>query len=124
MTRIIDAPGLAKVSTGDLRRETYNELQRVRRRLKRAKEKLVGLRALRKDLQRYLQPGDYELIETQLQREIERRTREHRELGRRYRDEQMRELLGEERFLKYYREGQELDEKVRKKFGRENHETD
>ncbi len=76
-------------------------------------KKLAGLQALKEDLQRYLQPEDYELIKTQLQREIKRRKQEEIELWHRHRDERYRGLLGEDRFLKMYRERQELDELIR-----------
>jgi len=47
--KVIDMPGLAKVSSGDLLRELTNELARMRRQLKRAQQKLAGLRALKED---------------------------------------------------------------------------
>ena|SRR5215831_8166625 len=71
--KVIDMPGLAKVSSGDLLRELTNELARVRRRLKRAQAKLEGLRTLKEDLQPYLQPGDYEYLLERLKREVTRR---------------------------------------------------
>jgi hypothetical protein len=76
MTTVIDSPGLAKPSADDSARNLRslrNELVRVRRRHKHAKEKLAGLRSLKDDLPRYLQPGDYEFLEERLEREVERR---------------------------------------------------
>jgi hypothetical protein len=52
-------------------RELYNERQRVLR----AHAKLEGLKALKDDLRRYLQPEDYEYLLDRLQREVERRSK-------------------------------------------------
>jgi|SRR5262249_6131479 len=110
--KVIDMPGLAKVSSGDLLRELTNELARVRRRLKRAQAKLEGLRTLKEDLQPYLQPGDYEYLLERLKREVERRKREELELGGRLRDEHLRQLLGDEKFEKHLRERAEINRRV------------
>jgi len=96
-------PGLAKLSSGDLVRELTNELARVRRRLKRARQKLAGLRALKEDLQPYLQPGDYEHLLELLKREVERRSREETELGGRCWDERYRQAFGDEKFEEFRR---------------------
>ena len=77
MTTTIDAPGLAKISASNLVRDLNNERQR----------KLAGLQALKKDLQPYLQPGDYEHLEDRLQREVTQRLQEETELARRLRHE-------------------------------------
>ena len=87
MTTTIDAPGLAKISASNLVRDINNERQRKLRRLKRAQLKLAGLQALKKDLQPYLQPGDYEHVEDRLQREVTQRLQEETELARRLRHE-------------------------------------
>jgi hypothetical protein len=72
MTTTIDAPGLAKVSSGDLIRELTNERARVKRRRENARAKFAVFKALRDDLRPYLQPEDYEHIRGRLKREFER----------------------------------------------------
>jgi hypothetical protein len=104
--------GLAKLSSGDLLRELTNELARVRRRLKRARQKLVGLGALKEDLRPYLQPGDYEHLLELLEREVERRRREEMELSRRCSDERFRKIVGDEKFEKHIRERAEMERRV------------
>src|SRR5262245_26373992 len=114
IVKVIDmpGPGLAKVSSTDLLRELTNELARVRRRLKRTQVKLEGSRALKEDLQPYLQPGDYEYLLERLKREVERRKREELKLGGRLRDERLRQLLGNEKFEKHLRERAEINRRV------------
>jgi len=110
--KVIDMPGLVKVSSGDLLRELTNELARTRQRLKRAQQKLVGLRTLKEDLQPYLQPGDYKHLLELVKREVERRRREELELGRRCSDERFRQLLGNEKFEAHVRERAEINRRV------------
>ena len=87
MSTTIDAPGLAKVSRANLIRDLHNERQRKLRGLKRAQLKLAGLQALKKDLQPYLQPGDYEHIEDRLQGKVTQKLQEETELADRLRQE-------------------------------------
>ena len=110
--KVINEPGLAKVSSTDLLHELTNELVRVRRRLKRARLKFAGLQALKRDLQPYLQSGDYEHLLELLKREIERREREETELSTRCRDERFRQAVGDERFEKSRRELAEIHRKL------------
>jgi hypothetical protein len=83
MSTTIDAPGLAKISAGDRVRDLHNERQRKLRQLKRVRRKLAGLQVLKKDLQLYLQPGDYQHIESRLKAEVARTRQEEFELARR-----------------------------------------
>jgi hypothetical protein len=110
--KVIDMPGLAKVSSGDLLRELTNELARVRRRLKRAVQKHKGLQVLKETLQPYLQPGDYEHLLERLKREVERLQREDIKLSGRCHDERFRQAVGDERFEKYLRERDEINRRV------------
>ena len=81
MTTTIDAPGLAKVSSGDLLRELTNERARVLRRRDKAAVKLAGFKALKDDLRPYLRPGDYEYIHGRLEREVARWRRRGHDLA-------------------------------------------
>ena len=108
MTRVIDASGIAKPSGGNALREFTNELARVRRRLRRAKVKLQGLRALKKDLQPRLPAEEYEYLATRLQREVKQWRDAELELSSRCHDEWLRQDIGNERFEKVVREREEL----------------
>jgi hypothetical protein len=82
MSITIDAPGLAKISADVRARDLHNDRQRKLRRLKHVQLKLAGLRALKQDLQPYLQPGDFDHIEDRLSAEVTRRLAEEAELAR------------------------------------------
>ena len=104
MTTVINAPGLSKVSPGDdVLRQLTNEKTRVRRRWIKAEEKLAGLKALKDDLlKRYTQPEDYKYEEERLQHEVERWSREHDELHKRFRDERHRMMMNRTLSYRWY----------------------
>ena len=83
MTTAIDAPGLAKLSSGDLAKELTNELRWVRKRLKLAEQKLAAWPLMEEDLKRYLQPGDFEFIKERFEREATRWRQEEEDLRKR-----------------------------------------
>jgi hypothetical protein len=83
MTTAIDAPGLAKLSSGDLAKELTNELRWVRKRLKLAEQKLAAWPLMEQDLKPYLQPGDYEFIKKRWERNVARWKQEEQELNHR-----------------------------------------
>jgi hypothetical protein len=93
MTIIIDTPGLAKLSSGDLLRQLINERARVQRRLDKTLTKVAGLKALKDDLRPYLQSEDHEHILGRLEREKERWHRRYEDLGKRISDEKHRQFL-------------------------------
>jgi hypothetical protein len=93
MTTTIDAPGLAKVSTGDLLRELTNERARVKRRRVKAQEKLAGIKVLKEDLRLYLQPDDWEHIHDRLEREADQWERRENDLARRVSEETHRQKM-------------------------------
>jgi hypothetical protein len=113
MTTTIDVPELARISSSDLLRDFTNERRRNQRRLERAQLKLAGLQALKKDLQPYLQPGDYEHIEDRLQREVRQRSEKESELSRLCWEERYRQRHGDERFEKMQAEHDELFKRMK-----------